>query len=67
MLLAQAGIQGLVRLFHVPEGCRRLSHEYAVFLHREETIRELIANRTLDEETQEKIFEALRPQIVKGE
>jgi hypothetical protein len=60
-----AGMHGLVRLPHNPEECRRLYHEYAAFLRRREaTIRELISNRTLDEEMQEKIYAALMPQLL---
>ena len=65
ILLARSGRHGLVRLPHDPEDCRRLYHEYAAFLRlRDETIRELIANRTLDEEMQEKIYSALMPQLL---
>jgi hypothetical protein len=60
-------MHSLVRVPHEPQECQRLYHEYAAFLRlREETIRELIANRTLDEETQEKISDALMPLVVRG-
>ena len=60
-------MHGLVRLPHEPEECERLYHEYADFLRRrEETVRELIANRTLDEEMQEKIYAALMSLILIG-
>ncbi len=53
ILLAGSGMHGLVRVPHDPEECRRLHHEFTGFLHRrEETIRELSANRTLDDEVQ---------------
>lgn len=40
-------------------------HEYAAFLRLwDETIRELIAKRTLDEEMQEKICSALMPHLL---
>ena len=65
MLLARSGSHGLVRLPHDPQECQRLYCEYAEFLRlRDETIRELIANRTLDEEMQEKIYSALMPQLL---
>ena len=67
ILLAGSGIHGLVRVPHEPEECDRLYHEYAAFLcRREETIRELIANRTLDEDMQEKIYAALMPRLLWG-
>ena len=45
--------------------CQRVLQEYADFLRRrEEAIRELIANRTLDEDMQEKIYAALMPQLL---
>jgi hypothetical protein len=67
ILLAESGLRGLVRAPHEPEACERLYHEYADFLHRQEhTDRELIANRTLDEDLQEKIAAALLPFIVQG-
>lgn len=51
-----------MRLPHDPEECRRLYQEYADFLRRREAeVRELIADRTLDEELQEKIYGALIP------
>lgn len=54
ILLAGAGIQGIVGGPHNPEDCRHLYHGYADFLRlRDKTIRNLIANRTLDEEMKE--------------
>jgi hypothetical protein len=67
ILLARSGIQGLVRVPHEPEECERLYQEYGDFLRRrEETVRELIANRTLDEDMQEKIYAALIPHLLWG-
>jgi len=67
ILLARSGLHGLVRLPHDPEECRRLYQEYADFLRlRDETIRERIADRTLDEDMQEKIYEALKSLILIG-
>jgi len=65
ILLARSGLHGLVRLLHDPEDCQRLYHEYAAFFRRrEETVRERIANRTLDEDMQEKIYAALMPRLL---
>ena len=68
ILLAGSGIRGLVQVPHEPEECERLYLEYGDFLRRqEETVRELIAHRTLDEEMQEKIYAALMPQLLWAE
>jgi hypothetical protein len=68
ILLARAGFHGLVRLPHEPAKCERVLREFGEFLrHREAALRELITNRTLEEETQEKIYTALLPLIVRGE
>jgi len=68
ILLVRSGVQGLVRLPHEPAECKRVWQEFADFWrHREAAIRELIANRTLDEATQEKIYAALLPLITRGE
>jgi hypothetical protein len=62
ILLARSGLHGLVRLPHDPEECQRLYRQYDDFLRRREAdVRELIADRTLDEELQEKIYGALIP------
>jgi hypothetical protein len=67
ILLAGSGMHGLVRLPHAPEECDRLCREYADFLRlRDETIRELIAGRTRDEDMQEKIYTALMPRLLWG-
>jgi len=64
---ARSGIHGLVRIPRAPEECRRLHQESASFRRRqEEIVRELIANRTLDEEMQERIYAAIMPLIVRG-
>lgn len=67
ILLAGSGMHGLVRVPHGPEECERLYHEYGDFLRRrEETVRELIVNRTRDEDMQEKIYAALMPRLLWG-
>jgi hypothetical protein len=64
ILLARTAVHGLVRVPHEPEECRRLYQAFADFLRRrEETILELIAGCTLDEDMQEKIFSALMPHL----
>lgn len=64
ILLAESGAYGLVRVPHEPKECSRLLQKYGSFLRqREAAIRELIANRTLDEEMQEKIYQALMPLV----
>jgi hypothetical protein len=68
ILLVMSGVRGLVRLPHDKDECDRITLEYGDFLRqREDTIRELIANRTLDEEMQGKIFAALLPMLVQGQ
>ena len=67
ILLARSGLRGLVRLPHEPEDCLRLYRQYDDFLRRREAeARELIADRTLDEELQEKIYGALIPLFLRG-
>ena len=67
ILLAKSGIRGLVPIPHEKDECQSVLQEYGDFIRRrEETVRGLIANRTLDEEMQEKISAALMPLIVQG-
>jgi hypothetical protein len=67
ILLAKSGVRGLVPIPHEKDECQRVFQEYGDFIRRrEETVRGLIANRTLDEEMQEKISAALMPLIVQG-
>lgn len=59
-LVANSGVRGLVRAPHEPEECRRVCLEYSRFLQtRERKLRELVEERTADEELQEKVLEAL--------
>jgi hypothetical protein len=63
--LANSSVRGLVRVPHQQEECRAVLREYSAFARRRERrIRELIENRTADEETQDKILEALMPLLV---
>ncbi len=60
ILLAGSGMHGLVRLPHEKDECARVLEAYRDFLReREERLGEMVADRTLDEETQEKILSAL--------
>jgi hypothetical protein len=65
LLLARSGVHGLVRVPHEKEECERVLAEYEDFSRRRETrLRELIEDRTADEEMQEKIYQALMPLIL---
>ena len=60
ILLAESGIRGLVPIPHEQDECERVLQEYGDFIRRrEDAARGLIANRTHDEDMQEKIYEAL--------
>ena len=62
ILLAKSGTRGLVRVPHEESECRRVLQKYERFiLERDRRIRELIEERTADEDLQEKIYEALMP------
>jgi hypothetical protein len=59
-LLSNTGTRGLVRVPHDEAECSTTLEKYRQFIdHRDERIRELIQERTADEETQEKILVAL--------
>ena len=61
VLLAANGLRGLVRVPHEAQECQRVADAFQEFLYQRETaIRELIAQRTADEDLQEKISEALQ-------
>lgn len=65
LLLARSGVHGLVRVPHEKEDCECVLAEYEDFTRRRETrVRELIENRTADEEMQEKIYQAMMPMIL---
>jgi hypothetical protein len=60
-LLANTGIRGLVRVPHDEGECSRTLGEYREFIDRREArLRELVEERTADEDTQEKTLSALR-------
>jgi hypothetical protein len=60
VLVANSGVRGFIRFPHEEAECRRVHAEYDRFLQRRNArLRELIAERTADEDTQEKILAAL--------
>lgn len=64
VLLVDAGMRGLVRIPREKTESERVHGRYKVFVHkREARIKELIEQRTADEEIQERIYHALRPMI----
>jgi len=64
VLLADAGLRGLVRVPHEEEECHRVHREYADFVFtRNRRIMDLIEERTSDEELREKIYEELIPKF----
>jgi len=61
VLLANTGTRGLVRVPHDEAECSRTLGEYREFIdHRDTQLRELVEERTADEDIQEKILSALR-------
>lgn len=67
LLVADNGLRGLVRIPRDEDECRRVLQRYGDFvLHRDRRVRELIAERTADEEMQEKVRKALLQLIVSG-
>jgi len=65
ILVAGSGLRGLRRFPHQESECRRLFTSYENFVRRrEKRIWELIEARTIDEETQKKIYEVLRGKII---
>lgn len=60
VFLSNAGIRGLTRVPHKGEDAHHLLEEYSHFVHeRDERLRELIEQRTSDEDIQEKVFDIL--------
>jgi hypothetical protein len=60
ILLVKSGTRGLVPIPHEKDECQRVLQEYGDFIRRrEDAVRGLIANRTHDEDLQEKIYAAL--------
>ena len=66
ILVAGSGVRGLVRVPHDEDECRRLFHHYEDFvLRRRNRVREMIEDRTADEDMQMKVYEALMPMLVR--
>ena len=64
-LVANSGTRGLIRVPHDESECLRVLKNYGEFIHnRGERIKELIQERTSDEEKQEKVLAALMPLII---
>jgi hypothetical protein len=60
VLVTRSGVRGLVRIPHEEDECLNVFLEYERFIReRERRVRELIAERTADEDMQEKIYGAL--------
>ena len=60
VLVAKSGIRGLVRIPHEEDECLNVFLKYERFIReRERRLHELIAERTADEDMQEKIYDAL--------
>lgn len=65
VLVANSGVRGLVRLPHEDDECRRVFLEYERFVRqRDDKVRQLIKERTADEDTQEEIYDALAPMFL---
>jgi hypothetical protein len=65
VLVAGSGVRGLVRIPHEEDECLNVFLKYERFIReRERRLRELIAERTADEDMQEKIYESLIPLIL---
>ncbi len=61
MLLVEDGYRGLIRVPHTKEECNRVLNQYARFVKkRDAKLNELVADRTSDEDLQEKIFAELK-------
>lgn len=67
VLLAQSGVRGWVRIPHEDETCRRVLAQYEAFVgSRDHQLRQLVEERTADEDMQEEIYEALHALIARG-
>ena len=67
VLVANSGVRGYIRFPREEEECRRVYREYERFLRtRNARLRELIEERTADEETQGKIYDALVTLVNRG-
>ncbi len=67
VLVAGSGMRGLVRIPHDENECQSVFQKFERFIReRERRIRELIAERTTDEDMQEKIYESLMYLVLHG-
>jgi len=67
VLVASSGVRGLVRIPCEKEECRRVLNEYERFTRqRNLRIRDLIEERTADDELQEKVYDAIMHIIQRG-
>lgn len=67
LLLAHGGVRGLVRVPHEEAECRRVLDRYSRFVgRRDERLRELIQQRTADEEVQTRLAGILTPLLGRG-
>jgi len=65
VLVANSSVRGLVRLPHEDDECRRVLQGYEGFINqREDQVRQLIKERTVDEGIQEEIYNALVPMLL---
>jgi hypothetical protein len=64
VLLAQSGVRGLVRIPHAESECSALAAKYGAFVRRRDArLKELVEDRTSDEDMQEKILEAIQAML----
>jgi len=62
VLVAQSGTRGFVRIPHEEEECQRVLQEYEKFTRRRDgRLRQLIEDRTADEDMQQKIYDSIMP------
>jgi hypothetical protein len=62
---ANTGIRGFVRFPREEDECKRVLNQFSGFIERRrQVVRELIANRTADEEMQEKVYAVIMQMIV---
>jgi hypothetical protein len=67
VLVAKSGVRGLVRVPRDGDELQRVRADFGRFLaRRDKTVREMIEERTADEDLQEKIYSALLPLLARG-
>jgi len=66
VFLVNEGYRTIIRIPHIKDECKRVMKEYSAFVQkREAKLRELVADRTADEDLQEKILTALKALLPK--